>query len=300
MNHFLQFVLMLVLAPLFAGFIGRTKAFFAGRQGVPLLQRYYDIAKLLQKGAVYSHTTSWIFTFGPLVGLVALLLASLLLPLTNIVAPLAFEGDVVAFIYLFALARIFLVLAAMDTGSSFEGMGASRELLFGIFNEAGFFLALAAMAIKARTLSLSTMFSKLSWMAYSTQGSYLLLTVVALFIIFLAENCRIPIDDPNTHLELTMIHEVMVLDHSGPDLGIIFYTASLKQWILGALILKILLPPSGDPSIDILLSLCGMMALAIFVGVVECVMARLKMNNVPRLLLSASAFSAVSILLALR
>ena len=300
MIHLLCFVLMLVIAPLFSGIINRTKAFFAGRRGVPLLQRYYDIAKLLRKGAVYSRTTSPLFVLGPLIGLAALLIASWFLPIANVSSPLSFEGDVVAFIYLFALARFFLVLAALDTGSSFEGMGASRELLFGMFNEVGFFLAMAAMAIKARTLCLSVMFEKLSGMAYTTQGSYLLLTVFALFIVFLGENCRIPIDDPNTHLELTMIHEVMVLDHSGPDLGIIFYTASLKQWILGALLIKILVPPSGSLGIDLLLLIAGMFSLCVVVGAIECFMARLRMNNVSRLLLSASAFSAVSVLLALR
>ena len=283
MIHLLHVVLMLLLAPLFAGVINRTKAFFAGRRGVPLLQRYYDILKMLRKGAVYSHTVGWPFSFGPLVGLAALLTSATLLPLTNIAAGMGFEGDMVVFIYLFALGRIFLVIAALDTGSSFEGMGASRELLFGIFNEIGFFLAMAAMAIKARTLCLSQMFVKLSAMAYTTQGSYLFLTVVALLIIFLAENCRIPIDDPNTHLELTMIHEVMVLDHSGPDLGFIFYTASLKQWILGMLIIKVLLPPSGAWWVDILLSLASMMTLAVAVGTIESTLARLRMNNVPRL-----------------
>ncbi|MBI3987817.1 MAG: NADH-quinone oxidoreductase subunit H, partial [Lentisphaerae bacterium] len=199
--------LALVLAPLLAGVINRTKALFAGRRGQPLLQLYRDLFKLLRKGAVYSRTTTWIFRAGPVVGLAAVLTTLLVVPFAGKPAVLAFPGDLVLFAGLLGLMRFVTVLAALDTGSSFEGMGASREVQFSALAEPALFLGLATLARQTGSFSLSDLF-----MTGHAMPPEFWLVAAAFLVIFLCENARIPFDDPNTHLELTMIHEVMVLD----------------------------------------------------------------------------------------
>jgi formate hydrogenlyase subunit 4 len=200
-------------------------------------------------------------------------------------------------IYLLGLARFATVLAALDTGSSFEGMGASREVQFAVFAEPAFFLALAALARKTGALSLAGMFGSLTPAAWLTAAPILALVTASLFLVFLAENSRVPVDDPNTHLELTMIHEVMVLDHSGPELAFILYGAALKLWVLGSLIACAILPRhSGSWLVDSGAFTLAMFALAAAVGAVESVMARLRLLAVPYLLLAASVFSILALI----
>jgi formate hydrogenlyase subunit 4 len=283
----------LVGAPVLLGVTNRTKAVFAGRNGPPLFQPYYDLWKLLGKGAVYSRTTTWLFRAGPVIGLAAVLVATTLLPFGGFQAPLSFAGDLVLFAYLLGLARVFTVFAALDTGSSFEGMGASREVLFSTLAEPSLLLALAAVGRQTDSLSLSGMHLALTtvW-----GGSVLLLYLVAvvLLVVFLAENSRIPVDDPNTHLELTMIHEVMVLDHGGPDFAMILYASALKLWLFGALIVGLLIPRVGLPVVDVALAVAGMLALAVALGVIESTMARLRMARVPELLIGAVTLAALA------
>jgi len=291
----------LVFAPLLLGVINRTKAVFAGRRGQPLLQLYYDIWKLLRKGAVYSRTTTWIFRAGPIVGLAAILAAMALLPFGKTPALIAFPGDLILFAYLLGLIRFFTVIAALDTGSSFEGMGASREVQFSALAEPALFLALVAVARRTGSISLSGMFEKLSTDVWQTAGLSLALVAAALLVVLLCENARIPVDDPNTHLELTMIHEVMVLDHSGPDLAFIAYGAALKLWVLGALLIGIALPiRSGNGWIDIAVCIGGMLALGVVIGIVESTMARLRLVRVPQLLVGAGVLATLALILVLR
>lgn len=284
----------LVLAPLLAGVINRTKALFAGRRGQPLLQLYRDLFKLLRKGAVYSRTTTWIFRAGPVVGLAAVLAALLVVPFAGKPAVLAFPCDLVLFAGLLGLLRFFTVLAALDTGSSFEGMGASREAQFSALAEPALFLGLAALARQAGSLSLSDLF-----MAGHAMPPEFWLVAAAFLVIFLCENARIPFDDPNTHLELTMIHEVMVLDHGGPDFAFILYGSALKLWVLGALIVGLILPPSGG-WIQVAAGVGGMLVLAVGVGVIESTMARLRLLRVPQLLATAGTLSAIALILGMR
>ncbi len=286
-------VFALAFAPLLLGVINRTKALFAGRVGPPAFQAYYDLARLLQKGAVYSRTTSWVFRAGPVVGLAAVLVATALVPFGGFSAPLAFPGDLVLLAYVLGLMRFFTVVAAMDTGSSFEGMGASREVTFAVLAEPTLFLGLAASARTTQSVSLSTMVPD----AWRSSGIVLALIAAALVVIVLAENSRIPVDDPNTHLELTMIHEVMVLDHGGPDLAFILYGAALKLWVLGALVVGIAMPHSANRWVDTGVALVGMFGLAVLVGVVESCMARLRLVRVPRLLAGAGVLAALALLL---
>jgi len=291
----------LILAPFLLGVINRTKAVFAGRCGAPLLQAYYDLGKLLRKGAVYSRTTTWVFRAAPAIGLASVVAVLALLPVPGIPAPLSFAGDLILFAYCLGLMRFFTVVAALDTGSAFEGMGASREVQFSALAEPALILGLATLARVTGSLSLSGIFSGLTGAAWQTAGPALVLVSVALLIVFLAENARIPVDDPNTHLELTMIHEVMVLDYSGPDLAFILYGASLKLWVLGALIVNIFLSLLGLSGAAALGGFAaGMIVLAVVVGGIESIMARLSLLKVPQLLMGAGALSILAFTLVVR
>lgn len=294
-------ILALLLSPLLPGVINRVKAFFAGRQGPPLLQPYYDIIKLLQKGAVYSGTTTWLFRAGPVVNLAGLSTALLLLPLGRVPAAAAFSGDFILLAYLLVVGRFLTVLAALDTGSSFEGMGASRELQFAVFAEPALLLGIGALARRTGALSLSGMFADLSPSFWGDSLPLLLLLGSAFFVLYLAENCRIPVDDPTTHLELTMIHEVMVLDHGAVDLGMIQWAAALKLWVLGALLVGLVLPgTSGWPVVDLVVGLAGLLGVAALTGVIESITARLRLLRVPQLLVGAGVASALALLWSFR
>jgi formate hydrogenlyase subunit 4 len=293
--------LALGLAPLLLGVINRTKAVIAGRAGQPLLQPYRDLRKLMRKGAVYSRTTTWVFRAGPVVGLAATVFASALVPYGGSFALVSFPGDLFVVAYLLALTRFFTVMAALDTGSSFEGMGASREVTFATLAEPTLLLALAAVARTTGSLSLSPMLSGVTVAVWAQGAPALALVAVALLVVFLAENGRIPVDDPATHLELTMIHEVMILDHGGPDLAFVLYAAAVKLWLLGALLLGVVLPVhSGNRWIDSVAATIVMLALGVLTGLIESSMARLRLVRVPNLLVGAGVLSVFALLLVLR
>lgn len=299
-----QFALALVLAPLLPGIINRVKAKFAGRHGKPVLQTYYDIAKLLRKGEVISRTTTWTFAVAPSVALAGTLCALALLPQGGAVSPLAFAGDFVLAAYLLGVGRFAIMLGALDTGSAFEGMGASREATFSALAEPVFFLALMVLTSLCLGLghgtdtafSLSTMFGGQTAGAWLTGKGELLLLPVILFILLLVENCRIPVDDPNTHLELTMIHEVMVLDHSGPNMALILYGSALKLWFFAALIAG-LITPALPLWQQMGLRVGIVLLLAVVVGIVESVMARLRMERVAYLLGAAAIMGMLTLIL---
>jgi formate hydrogenlyase subunit 4 len=298
----LRYLAVLLLAPLLPALVNRTKAVMAGRRGAPLLQGYYDLWKLLGKSAVYSRTTGWVFRAGPLLGLAAALTALAILPWGGGRGLLSFDGDLFLFAYLFGLMRFLTILAALDTGSPFEGMGASREAWFSALTEPALLLALAALARSAGGLRLAALLAqpRLSDPAVP-------LAAAALFIVFLAENSRIPVDDPNTHLELTMIHEVMVLDHGGPDLAFIQYGAALKLWIFGSLVAGLFTPGAAGllspravgPLPGVLFAAAGLALLGVLTGLLESLTARLRLARVPQLLVSASAMSALAMVLEL-
>jgi formate hydrogenlyase subunit 4 len=300
----IHLLLLLSMPPLLLGVISKTKARFAGRTGQPVFQLYYDLARLLRKGMVFSTATTWVFRAGPLVTLASILIAGLLVPLGRFNSPIHFTGDLVLFAYLLGLARFFTTSAALDTGSSFEGMGAAREVMFACFSEPAIFLAFLVLArlSTAVTVSLSPMLLgpltvPLGGLPIASLG----LVSAGLFVVLLAENCRIPIDDPNTHLELTMIHEVMVLDHSGPLLGAILYGAAVKLFILSAVVLHIVLPfQTGWFVADWALFVFEMLGVAVAIGIVESVMARLQLRHVPTLLVAASLLCGFGFLLMLR
>ena len=297
----LQVALLALLPPLLLGIINKTKAGFAGRRGPPVLQGYYDLLRLMKKKVVISSTTTWVFLAAPLVSVVSVVLAGLMVPLGPTAAPIHFTGDLIMFAYLLALGRFFTTLAALDTGSSFEGMGAAREFTFACFSEPALFLALLVLVKLSGALSLSAMLLPASHVRIgSTASAALVLIAVSLFVVLLAETSRIPVDDPNTHLELTMIHEVMVLDNSGPLLGAQIYASSLKLLILAAFLLHIVLPL--NPALvgrDWGLMLVGLLVVAGIIGSVESLMARLQLRFVPTLLVAACLLSGFGFLLIL-
>lgn len=295
----LHLALVLACAPLLPGVINKTKALVAGRVGPPLLQAYYDLAKLFRKEMVLSRTTTWVFLAGPAVSLVAAVVASLMLPFTGPKAPLAFPGDMILFVYLFALGRFLTTAAALDTGSAFEGMGAARELTFSCLAEPALFFGLLALARVGGSLELSAVLA-VSGAAWHSSTAALVLIVASWFIVLLAENSRVPFDDPNTHLELTMIHEVMVLDHSGPALGVVLYASAVKLFVFVALVAHVLLPQFAYPLANAALSFGAILVIGVVIGGIESGMARLRLVRVPQLLITASLVAAFAVVLVLR
>ena len=293
--------MLVVAAPVVPGIAVKTKSLLTGRRGPPVLQLYADLAKLVRKGSVYSRTTTLIFRAGPVVALASLIVAALFLPLDGRGAPARFAGDLVAFAGLLALGRFALVLAAMDTGSSFEGLGASREVTIASFAEPAMFLCFVALILAAGDFSLSGILGTPLAAAWPRAGASLSLVGVSFFVLLLAENSRVPVDDPATHLELTMIHEVMVLDHGGRDLALILYGSALKLTLFAVLVVSVLVPRaafSGPVAVAVLFAGLGVVAVA--VGVVESAMARLRLNRVPQLLVGAAALALVATILQFR
>ncbi|MGI6086827.1 MAG: respiratory chain complex I subunit 1 family protein [Kiritimatiellia bacterium] len=290
----------LILAPVLPGIINRTKAVCAGRHGPPFLQLYYDIFKLLRKNAVYSRTTTWVFRANPPISLAAVIAVLALIPMAQIKAPVSFMGDFILLAYALGLTRFLTILAALDTGSSFEGMGASREAQFSALAEPPLILGLGALAYATGQFSISAIFGTL-YAAPFVGLPEIILIVAAWLIVFLTENSRIPVDDPATHLELTMIHEAMILDYAGPDLAMILYTSALKIWLLGALVVNVALGFADlQGGVAIAAFAVGMALLAVVVGLIESSMARLNMVKVPRLLGVALVLSVLALALIAR
>jgi len=292
---------VLVLAPLLLGVINRTKALVAGRRGPPLLQIYFDLAKLLRKGFVLSETTTWVFLAGPVVSVAAPFVALLLLPLAGRPAVLSFTGDMLLFVGVFALARFFVAAAAMDTGSPFEGMGAAREVTFSALVEPALLFGMLALTRLTGSLSLTGMLDVHAAGAWQKASASIVLILASWFIVLLAENARVPFDDPTTHLELTMIHEVMVLDHAGPAFGFIVYGAALKLAVFTTLLVTLLVPArSGSPALDFAAFAAGLVGVSVVVGLVESSMARLRLVRVPQLLVTATLLAGFAVVLVLR
>jgi formate hydrogenlyase subunit 4 len=295
-----KLLVILVAPPFLLGVINRTKARFAGRVGPPLLQPYFDLVKLMRKDTVVSRTTTWMFLAGPAVALVGAVVAALLVPVGDGRAVWSFQGDFIALAYVLGLARYFTMAAALDTGSSFEGMGAAREATFACLAEPAFILGLLAIARATGSLSLSGFLGPAIVHVWTVAGASLVLVAAGLLLVLLAENSRIPVDDPNTHLELTMIHEVMVLDHGGPLFGVVMYGAAIKLFVFASLLVRIAIPVAEPAWLAWVTFLAGLVAVSIVLGVIESAMARLRLPYVPALLLSGCLFCALAIVLLVR
>ncbi len=291
MRPIILLVLGMLLAPIYSAVILKVKAFFGGKKGPPLLINYYTLIKLFKKGSVYSTSTSLIFKLGPMVSLCAATTVLLFLPLAGQPPIFSFAGDVIFILYLMGLGRFFTIAAAMDTASPFEGMGAAREAYFPIICEATLFMTLILFFLLTRKLSMLNYFSAgQPLLLWQKAGAPLLFVVFALFIVLLTESSRVPVDDPATHLELTMIHEVMVLDHSGPDLALIELGSFFKLFFYASIITHLVCPFAlASPATTLLLFFAVLTVVYIAVGVTESIMARYRMDKVPQFVLTSFA-----------
>jgi formate hydrogenlyase subunit 4 len=269
-----------------------VKAWVAGRRGPPVLQLYYDLARLWQKGVVLSTLVSPGFVAGPAVAWVALVGAAMLLPLGPAGVVFGFHGDVLLLIYLLALARFGTTWAALETGSAFEGMGAAREVSYAVLAEAAMIAAVLTLGVQSGSVTLATMLTPAA-------GAGAALLAAGLFTVLLAENCRVPFDDPNTHLELTMIHEVMVLDHSGPPLAVVLHGAAVKLLLFAVFLTQAVLPlrELSAPAAAAALA-AGVLAVTVGIGLVESLLARFAFRRVPLLLTTAFVLCVFALLAA--
>ncbi len=286
---------VVLVAPIFVvGIINRVKSIWAGRRGPRLYQTWFDLMRLLRKTPVYSEVTSWIFVIAPVAVLASSVTASLLCPIFPGFSPFSFQGDFVAFAYLLGVGRLFLMLGALDTGSAFEGMGASREATYSALAEPVFLLALGTLSWISHNPSFQSLVIPHDW--WSIEAAVRFALVAALFTVLLIESARVPADDPTTHLELTMVHEVMILDHSGPELAIVQYASAMKMTVLAGIIASVLNPLSvTDEPLQAVLSVgvsIGLIVvIAVVIGLIESLTARLRFRTLP--LFTFSAFLAV-------
>jgi formate hydrogenlyase subunit 4 len=287
---------LLTLPFVVVGVIQRTKALWAGRMSPPLFQLAFDVARLLRKRSVYSEVTTYLFRLGPYVVLVTSLVSGMIVPILGIRAPLGFPFDFVWFAYVWGLGRVALMLGALDTGSSFEGMGASREATFSAILEPALFLVGGATCLVTHERSFDAVLA-----LRATQGAGAGVwagSAVALFILVQVESARLPVDDPTTHLELTMVHEVMILDHSGPELAALHVGSAIKLTVGLALVAAILNPLTGraSPALAAASNVALCVLLAIAVGTIESLLARLKLRSVPQFIVVALLAAGVALL----
>ncbi|MFN0069850.1 MAG: respiratory chain complex I subunit 1 family protein [Limisphaerales bacterium] len=283
-----QTTILLAVSPLLVGLIRKVKARFQLRRGAPVLQPYADLAKLFRKQPVISTTTSWIFTATPYVVFASTLSAGLLVPTFTSQIPMNFAGNIIALVYLFALGTFFLILAGLDAGSAFGGMGSSREAIVASLTEPAMMLSIFAIALTAGSTNLSTVVHKTALMeGIVTDPSPHLMAFAALFIVALAETGRVPVDNPATHLELTMIHEGMVLEYSGRYLALIEWAAGLKLAVFLSLIANVFAPwgiattvAPAAMGIGLLVYVMKIALLAVSIGVIECMFAKLRLFRV--------------------
>ncbi len=281
--------LILLVSLFFPGIILRTKSLTSGRLGPGLMQPVKDVVRLFRKGAVYSDTTSFIFRIAPIIYFSSVLMACLVIPIGQHRGLVSFDGDFVFFAYVLALGKFFSIIAAMDTGSSFEGMGASREALYSMFAEPAFFILLGSFSLLTGFTSFYDIFNSLH-LGSSITYTLGILAAFVLIMIAMIENSRMPVDDPKTHLELTMVHEVMILDNSGFDLGLIIYTGYLKFAMYGALIAGFFIG-SLSHGWSMAAFLFIQVVFAATVGLIESFMARFRMNHNPQFILALSSVS---------
>ena len=292
----LQIALMLVLPVLFVGVVNRTKAIWAGRRGPSLVQSAHDLVRLVRKRPVYSEVTSELFWLGPLALLATTLVSGFVVPILGARAPIALPFDFVGLAYLWGLGRFMLVLAALDTGSSFEGMGAAREATFAAFVEPVFFLTVGSLGLATGARS----FDAILHVSVARPEGLVVLggALVALLIVLATESSRMPVDDPTTHLELTMIHEVMILDHAGPDLAAVQLATSMKMTLCAAVIASLVNPFRASAALGAAFNVTGILLIAVVVGCVESLIPRIRLRAVPELLLVGIAAALVALLAA--
>lgn len=305
-SAWIALAIVLVVAPGVLGVASRTRALLTRRRGAPVLQSYYDLLKLLRRGSVLSDTTSRVFRAAPVCLVASTLLAGAVIPLDGRAALIRFPGDVVALVYALAFGRFLLVLAALDTGSSFEGMGASREVTVASIVELGLFLSFGTLAALTKTSSLSGMLGAPLAAAWPTGSPAILMTAVGLFALMLAECARVPVDDPATHLELTMIHEAMLLEYSARHLALLEWASALKLFNYSCIGLALFVPfgvAEGANALAIIAAAPALIAkLAIggaALALIETLSAKLRIFRAPEFLGTAFLLAVLGMLVKL-
>lgn len=294
----LSLILIFISAIFFPGVIVKSKAKFSGRKGPGLLQPWYDIVRLFKKGSVYSSVSSFVFQAGSTIYLATVVVAAMLIPFEENNAIISFSGDFVLFAYLLGLGRFMLIISALDVSSGFEGMGANREAFYSLLMEPAFFILMGSLAMFTGYTSFHDIFANLH---YSNYFSFIIAIIASYVLanITLVETSRLPVDDPLTHLELTMVHEVMVLDHSGFDLGIIKTANNIKFILFSMLMANCLIPQSMDMGIRVVIFLVLQVVFAAIIGWVESFRARNKMALNAQYIISINAVALVLIFVAM-
>lgn len=286
-------IIILLIVPFFViGIIKKTKAFWGGRKGVSVFQPLIDTLKLFKKDRVVSDTTTWIFEIAPIVVFVTTMFAGLFVPMILGYSIINIAGAFILFSYILGLGKFFALISAMDTGSSFEGMGASREACFTTIVEPAFFMILATIV----ALSGNYSFSAINQILKNSEGFGFLIiifAVIALLIMLLTECSRVPVDDPTTHLELTMIHEVMILDNSGKDLALLTWSCGIKMVMLMSLIANLIIPNGIGRIENIIMYISIFILLSLIIGTIESAIARFRMSHVLEFVFVMSSLALV-------
>ena len=275
----LNLIILLIVPFLMIGVIKKTKAFWGGRKGVSIWQPLYDFIKLLKKDFVISKTTTFVFRLAPIITITSIFAASLFVPMALDSALINIPAGFILFAYILGLGKFFALISAMDTGSSFEGMGASREACFTSIVEPAFFMIMASIMALTGTFTFDALSEVIN-----KAGSYgtiiTIFAVAALFLMILIEGSRVPVDDPTTHLELTMIHEVMILDNSGKDLALLTWGNAIKMFLISSLIANLLIPQNLNVIESVIMYLSIILLISLAIGTLESGMARIRMTHV--------------------
>jgi formate hydrogenlyase subunit 4 len=287
----MQFITILLIAPLVNGIIGKVKALTQKRRGAPLLQMYFDLYKQCRKSAVVSETSSWIFKAAPYIVFSSAAAAALLVPATTLLAPEGFAGDIILMVYLLALGRFFMTLAGLDTGSTFGGMGSSREAMISSLMEPSILVSVFTLGLVAGTTSVFGIMHAMNRLAVPLAQPVFILIALSILIIIIAETSRIPVDDPATHLELTMVHEAMILEYSGRHLALMELGASIKQLVFITLLVNIFLPLDqfitltgvAAIAVSLLLYLIKVVFVAVIIAIIEVGTVKFRFFSVPNL-----------------
>ncbi len=300
----LNIAFVLIISPLFISFIKKVKAFAQQRKGPPLLQTYFTLFKLFKKDIVYSSNASWIMRVSPYLNLVCMLVATLFIPLVFLPDTQNGFGNILLFLYILALARFFMALAGLDAGSTFGGMGSSREMTLSSLAEPVTIIIFAALAFVYKTINFFDIFRIMTDASIFTYTPSMMLLVIPLFVVLIAETARVPVDNPETHLELTMIHEAMILEQSGTTLALMEISSAIKQLLLMGVLINIFFP-WGIATVfsfsAILLSLCFFLLkaiiLAIIIGIFESSVAKLRLFRIPNMFAISFFLALLTIIL---
>ena len=275
----INLIILLFVPFLIMGLIKKTKSFWGGRKGPSIMQPWFDFVRLMKKDFVISNTTSAVFKITPVITFASVIFAGLFVPLASGCAIVNIPVGLIVFAYILGLGKFFALISAMDTGSSFEGMGASREACFTSIVEPAFFMVIGSIMALTGNYTFEALGKILS--SAGTYGILIIVfTALVLFIMLLTEGSRVPVDDPATHLELTMIHEVMILDNSGSDLALLTWANGIKMLLISYLIAYMVIPSNVSDFVGVLLYLGVLALLSVIIGTVESSMARIRMSHV--------------------